>query len=190
MIGGRSAVLVEVPAAEPVIGRWRLAHDPVAPGVPAHVTVLFPFRPPDEIDEDALRSIAAIAAATPTFGFELTSVAQFNGQFGGVIWLRPEPERPFRELTGALWEAFPDCPPYEGRHDDPQPHVTVAHCADPDAQAELCRAIEADVARHLPVQATATALTVMSSDPDETEWTTLARFPLGVRPPTGRPDTG
>jgi hypothetical protein len=40
----KTAVVVRVPEAEPVIGRHRRAHTPSgADGMPAHVTVLVPF---------------------------------------------------------------------------------------------------------------------------------------------------
>ena len=42
-----SAVVVEVPEAEPLVGAWRLRFDPVAAlGMPAHVTLLYPFVAP------------------------------------------------------------------------------------------------------------------------------------------------
>ena len=42
----RSAVIVAVPEAETVVRDWRRQHTYDAPlGVPAHVTLLFPFVP-------------------------------------------------------------------------------------------------------------------------------------------------
>jgi hypothetical protein len=46
----QSAVLVPVPEAERAVSRHRARLDAAAAlGVPAHVTVLFPFVPPSEI---------------------------------------------------------------------------------------------------------------------------------------------
>ena len=43
---GDSALLVPIPEAEPIVAELRLEHDAIAArGVPAHVTVLFPFVP-------------------------------------------------------------------------------------------------------------------------------------------------
>lgn len=173
MQGGRSAVLIEVPAAEPVVGAWRAEHDPVAPGVPAHVTLLFPFRSPETLDAAVLDSVRAVAAATPAFDFALTSI----GEFDGVIWLLPEPEQRFLALTHALFGAFPDCPPYEGRHEKPQPHLTIAH-VNGDRQADLRRAIERDIGDRLPIETTATDLSVLCSDATESAWHEVARFTL------------
>ena len=46
MAGDETALIVEVPAAEVVVGRHRAWLDRAAAlGVPAHVMVLYPFRP-------------------------------------------------------------------------------------------------------------------------------------------------
>ena len=51
----QSAVIVAIPEAEAAVAALRLRLDPAAAwGVPAHVTVLYPFLPPDEIDGRAL----------------------------------------------------------------------------------------------------------------------------------------
>ena len=42
----RGTLMVPVPEAEPLVGRWRIEHDPPArSGIPAHITCSFPFRP-------------------------------------------------------------------------------------------------------------------------------------------------
>jgi hypothetical protein len=43
-----------------------------------------------------------------------------------VLWLDPEPALPFRQLTSAVWRAFPQHPPYGGAYNDVVPHLTVA----------------------------------------------------------------
>jgi len=52
-----SALIVPVPEAEPVVGEFRASLDRCAGwGVPAHVTVIYPFRAPDRLDADELRA--------------------------------------------------------------------------------------------------------------------------------------
>ena len=64
----QSAVLVPVPAAERVVSRHRARLDAAAAaGVPAHVTVLFPFVPPSEISGATLESLAAAVAPVGAF---------------------------------------------------------------------------------------------------------------------------
>ncbi len=175
MDGFESALVVEVPAAEPIIGRWRIGHDPVARrGVPAHVTVLYPFVAPHELSDDVLAEVAKAIAPVPNFTFDLTTVDEFPGV---VVWLRPDPEAPFRELTTRLHDAFPDYPPYSGRHPDSQPHLTVAmtDVGHHDAQRDV---IKASVAGQLPVSCAADSVSLFVSDDSHT-WVRRQQFPLG-----------
>ena len=47
----RSALIVAVAEAEPLVGEWRLRYDNALLGIPAHVTLLFPFVPAENVDE-------------------------------------------------------------------------------------------------------------------------------------------
>ena len=128
-----SAVIVAVPEAEPVVGTLRADLDRAAGwGVPAHVTVLYPFLPPDRIDDRALTALAAAIRTVPAFDLVLPRTAWFDDS---VLWLAPEPDQPFRALTAAVWARFPDYPPYGGGHADVIPHLTVGH----DAPAAVLR---------------------------------------------------
>src|SRR5215213_340552 len=93
---GQTAVIVPVPEAEPVVGRWRARHDAAATaGVPAHVTVVYPFLSADRVDEAALREeVGSLPAFAATFAS--------TGRFPDLLYLAPEPADPFRALTGAL----------------------------------------------------------------------------------------
>jgi hypothetical protein len=128
---GHTVLQVPVPALEPFV-RTRAAHyDPAwvsddAGFVHAHVTALAPFLPAAALDRPAQGRVAEIVAETAAFTFELARVATFPN---GIIHLLPEPSEPFRELTARLVEAFPECPPYEGRFPEVIPHLTL------DAQA-------------------------------------------------------
>jgi hypothetical protein len=60
---GQTAIIIPVGAAEPIVGRWHRQFDPAAAaGVPAHVTVIYPFLSEQDLDEDA-------AVSSPTFSF-------------------------------------------------------------------------------------------------------------------------
>lgn len=122
----RGTLVLPVPEAEPLVGRWRMEHDPPAPfGIPAHITLLFPFRPVRWLGEEGVAELAAIFRALPPGQFALTRV----GRFSGVIYLAPEPADPFIELTRRLSTRF-GLLPY-GRADRGRtPHLTVARHED------------------------------------------------------------
>ncbi len=59
-------------------------------------------------------------------GSALQRMPAFDCAFGrrewfgeDVPWLAPEPDEPFRDLTAAVWRAFPEQPPYGGAFDGP-----------------------------------------------------------------------
>jgi len=150
--GEAAALVVLVPEAEPVVGPSRTLHtQDGAAGMPAHVTLLYPFAPIDMVDIDAVRQIAA--AALP-FAYELRAVHEWPD---GVVYLEPNPDVPFVELTLRLAARFPDYPPYGGIHDDVTPHITVVHTDDPRARADAA----ASVAGSLPIRCDADEIWLM-----------------------------
>lgn len=155
----RTALIVPVPEAEPQVRDLRLAHDrSAARGVPAHVTILFPFLDTEELDEAAL---ADLISRFPAFDFELDRVEQFPD---GSTWLRPTPSRPFLDLTAAVWQRWPKHPPYEGLHDEVIPHLTLSETA-------------IDVRMELPIAARAREVTLIEEEPSG-EWTARLQLPL------------
>jgi 2'-5' RNA ligase len=167
----RTALIVEVPEAEPLVSDWRARHDWSAQhGVPAHLTILFPFVPVTEFDVVAPQ-LAELFAAEPRFHFELTHV----GRFPDVAWLAPAPAEPFSCLTALVETNFPEYPPYEGIHEVVIPHLTVA-----EGGAELQDEVEAALRPHLPIAARADEVTLIVED-ESGRWRTGERFPLGGR---------
>ena len=127
MSAPQSALAVLAGEAESsVIARFRDRFDPVAAlGMPAHITVLYPFIPPDSIAGDVLGRLRGLFASHRVFAFSLREVRRFPG----VLYLQPEPAEPFRALTRDVHAAFPAFPPYGGVHADIVPHLTFAHAS-------------------------------------------------------------
>jgi 2'-5' RNA ligase len=180
----QSALLVQVPAAELAVAGYRARLDSSArDGVPAHVTVLYPFLPPTLADDAVLASLGRLFAGFPAFAFALDRVAWFGED---VVWLAPRDPAPFSALIRLASAAFPSCPPYGGEHPEVIPHLTIGHLGSP---AELRAAGEA-VRRQLPVEATAAEVTLMAGpaagapDIPPGQWHVRASFPLG-RPSAG-----
>lgn len=165
----RSAVLVRVPQAEPVVGEWRLRHTYDAPlGIPAHVTVLFPFVPAEELAQAEDRLARVIGRAEP---FEVTF--ERTARFPGVLYLEPQPSERFAALTEAIAQEWPEHPPYEGAHETVIPHLTIAESED----EALLGQIEADVAPKLPVDGRVSEAQVYVEDAAG-RWHERRTFPL------------
>jgi 2'-5' RNA ligase len=172
-----SAVLVPVPEAEPVVGQHRDRLDRAAVlGVPAHVTVLYPFVPPPAITTAVIARLAEAVGSVSAFGCEFATTAWFGDE---VLWLAPRTDEPFRALTQAVSAAFPGYPPYGGVHDDVVPHLTVGDRSAGDV-SEL-RAAEADVLSRLPVQARISRVRLMTGRAVPGSWRTVAELPLAAR---------
>src|SRR5687767_6177654 len=117
----RSAVIVRVPLPAG-LESLRRRHDPLATrGVPAHVTILVPFVPSDELSAEVRAALVRVAAETAPFEARFARVERFPD----AVWLAPEPAAPFREMTQRMETAFPDHPPYEGIHAEVVPHLTI-----------------------------------------------------------------
>jgi 2'-5' RNA ligase len=187
--GFESVLLVTVPAAEAAVGEHRVRLDSSArDGVPAHVTVLYPFLPPAGIGPEVLAELSGLFAGVPRFSFTLDRVRWFGES---VVWLGPADESPFRKLTGLAAAAYPSCQPYGGVHEDVVPHLTIGHVPGGplDEPAELrdpadLRAAADAIRPLLPIKAEATAVTLMAGPPPGRpgppgQWRTVASFRLG-----------
>ena len=65
-----TALVVEVPAAEHVVGQFRAQLDANALlGVPAHITILAPFMPAGRIDAGTLADLESLASGIEAFDF-------------------------------------------------------------------------------------------------------------------------
>ena len=178
----QSALLIPVPAAEPAVRQPRATLDSSArDGVPAHLTVLYPFLPPALID-DAVLASAALFVAFPAFTFTLDRVGWFGED---VVWLGPRDQQPFRALTGLACGAFPSCAPYGGRYADVIPHLTIGD----QGGVPALRAAGAAVRPYLPIEAAAAEVTLMAGPPPGTpgtppgQWRQVSAFPLAIRQP-------
>ncbi len=168
-----SAIIIKVPEVEHIVGRHRRTLDPSAEwGMPAHVTLLYPFLHPSGIDADILRRLIEVVARHQKFDVQFLRTEWFGGE---VLWLSPEPALSFRRLTNALVATFPETPPYGGAILDPTPHLTVADGASFDDMKHA----EADVIKQLPVRASFSSVSVMVGAPKTNSWITIEDIPLG-----------
>jgi len=114
---------VRVAEAEPLVSGLRLRFDAsAARGVPAHVTVLYPFMALDQITDTVIAGVDETISRFAAFRFSLTQLCRWPD----VTYLAPSPAQPFVAMTEAIAKQFPAFPPYSGQHADIIPHLTVA----------------------------------------------------------------
>jgi len=189
--GWETILLLPVPAAEPAVGRHRARLvESARGGVPAHITVLYPFLPPTGIGEPLLASLGRLFAGFAAFEFTLDRVGWFGEE---VVWLGPRDPAPFRALTSAAFTAFPACPPYGGQHaEGHSPHLTIGKAGGQQA----LRAAAESVRPCLPIEATAAEVTLMAGprpgtpDTPPGQWRTIAAFPSASACPGFRSGRG
>ena len=112
----------------------------------------------NELDEAA---VADLISAFPAFDFELDRIEHFPD---GTTWLHPSPSLPFVDLTAAVWQRWPEHPPYEGLHDEVIPHLTVSETP-------------IEVQFELPIAARAREVTLIEEEPSG-QWTARLHLPL------------
>jgi 2'-5' RNA ligase len=96
--------------------------------VPAHITLLYPFVPP-EIVEETIEALNTVCGTFPPFELTLDRY----GSFDDAIFLEPSDPAPVIRLHKHLTAAFPGYPVYSGEHGpDLHPHLTLARFEKPE----------------------------------------------------------
>ena len=114
-------ILTPLPAA---IERIRQRYDPAAAlGVPAHVTIMYPFIPPAEITAGANQELTTFAGQHARFRYRLGGLLDWPDD---VSVLAADPASAFQALTAAVHDNW-GLDPYAGQvpFDEIVPHVTV-----------------------------------------------------------------
>jgi 2'-5' RNA ligase len=172
-----STLAILVPEAEGLVRTFRDRYDPAAKaGMPAHITLLYPFKSPNEIDGLVLDTLSQFFSRFQPVKFSLTTINHFPGE---TLHLVPEPESPFRELTLGIWRRYPETPPYRGRYSTVIPHLTVAERSgliSDQELAEVTREFEQAAQGRLPIRAEAAEVTLMDSRSGRWEINTTFRL--------------
>lgn len=155
-----AALVVTVPEAEPLVGSFRLEHDPVAArGMPAHITINYPFVPGIKANADTLTRLSRMFAAMQPFSFTLDHI----GRFPNVLYLAPVPSAPFVQMVERTAQEFPESPPYGGRHKGSTPHLTVAQSKSGDLLPSIETELTIATVDHLPLKAFADRVWLMDN---------------------------
>jgi 2'-5' RNA ligase len=169
-----STLAILVPEAEGLVRSFRDRYDPSAKaGMPAHITLLYPFKSPAEIDGAVLDTLRHCFFRFTSFKFSLMTINHFPGE---TLYLAPKPEDPFRKLTLGIWECYPETPPYRGRYSTVIPHLTVAMLAGEQRLDEIAEEFEHAAQRRLPIQAETAQVALMDSRSGRWEINTMFRL--------------
>ncbi|MEU0534816.1 2'-5' RNA ligase family protein [Amycolatopsis tolypomycina] len=150
---GTTALVILLPTAEPVLAAARRV-DPglVRPGLPAHVTALYPFLPDASLTEDVTAAVRSLAAGFAPPEVELTELVTTPG----FVALAAPSLQPVADAVCARW---PDVLPYGGRFGPrPAAHLTVAM----GGSAETLERVARDVRPLLPIAGRAAALQLVA----------------------------
>jgi 2'-5' RNA ligase len=166
----RGGLIVPVLEVEARIQPSPAEYVPVwADGMPAHVTLLFPFPRLDQLDASDRADLTALFSSTPSIRVTFAEV----GQFPEFVYLAPEPRDWFISLTEALSGRF-GLRPYGGIFPSIVPHLTVARHADPAALAQIA----ASLRPYLPIESDVREVWLMEEAADG-HWDRAATFTLG-----------
>jgi len=168
-----SALAALIPDAEALVEPFRRQFDPsAATGVPAHVTILYPFKPPDELTGDVIQILRDLFKELPAFTVSFNKIMQFPD----AIFLAPEPAEPFRQMTRLIAGRFPETPPYRGEFKEIVPHLTVAQEGDPQKLASIAADFRAAASDQLPIRARINKVSLLENS--NGYWQVRAVFPL------------
>ncbi|MEU8550943.1 2'-5' RNA ligase family protein [Streptomyces roseoverticillatus] len=167
---GQTGLIVRIPEAEPAVRGWRERLDPSAQaGVPAHVTVLFPFLDESRIDAPVYSALAEVLVSRQAFDLR----SERCGRLPEVLYLVPEPDTQLRQLAEAIADRWPEAPPYGGRFAEIVPHLTIAQGQEDSVVEE----VEVDLVDRLPFTSHISSVELMVHD--GTKWQERASFALG-----------
>ncbi|HVA02346.1 MAG TPA: 2'-5' RNA ligase family protein [Acidimicrobiales bacterium] len=159
-------------AAEGTVDPLRQKLDPSSGlGMPAHITVLYPFAPPVSITESFAQRLGDLFGRAKPFDFSLSEIGWFDKR---VMYLTPTPGAPFVDLTARIAAEFPEYPPYGGRFDEIIPHLTIGEGARPGRMRRAGHRLES----LLPISAVASEVWLMAPEPSG-RWGVRQRFTLG-----------
>jgi 2'-5' RNA ligase len=168
-----SALVVPIPEAEALVESFRKQYDPSAAiGVPAHVTLLFPFISPNEITAQVISTLQELFSKFPYFSVSFPETRRFPG----VLYLAPVPVEPFLQLSKMLTRHFPETPPYGGEFTHVTPHLTIAQVSDPRQLDEIAANFQLAARNRLPILSE--VRTVVLFENSSGSWQVRMQFPL------------
>lgn len=167
---GQTGLVIPVPAADALLASVGARYPgTVREGVPAHVSLLYPFVAAAELDKGVTSALGELFAEQAPMPVQFAECYRRDG----FVALLPDPTNGLKELVSKTRRRWPDVVPYEGVYGDVEPHLTVAmRCS-----AETAVTIEEEVSTQLPISAELREAWLVAF---EGQWTLRGRFKFGA----------
>jgi hypothetical protein len=138
---------------------------------PLHTTIIYPFLDYDDLTGDNLARLKTLAATFEPFEYVANSICAFPTS--RALWLSPSPQRPFEQITEALYREFP-----QFRSDEAYPtyHMTIAYNSEESVSEALVNRFLEEFKSEMPFNFIANELAIYGED--NGQWARLysARF--------------
>lgn len=168
-----SALILHIPEVEDLVEPFRRQWDPTAQlGVPAHITLLYPFLPSSQINSLEISKLERLFVQVPAFHLTFSETRRWPD----VLYLHPSPPEPVKALMNLLFENYPLLPPYGGEIADPTPHLTIAQMSDARRLDESNLQFNQAALTRLPIQARVREVCLIQKHP--VRWEIAHRIPL------------
>lgn len=153
-MGTEVALIVVCPAAEAAVGDQRRQFDRAAQvGVPAHLTVAYPFK--TNLTDGDHQKLTELFGSFRAFKLSCERTGWFGDR---VVFVEPVDPTPVVMLTEAVQEAFPAYRLHHGAFDEVVAHLTIGH----DQPVDVLGAAERVVLDRLPFSQTVTHVELWS----------------------------
>lgn len=166
-----TALVILVPEAKTLVQAFRERYDPsAANGMPAHITILYPFKYAPEIDKRVMNALQSLFSCHSRFRFSLEETRRFPT----TLYLAPRPAAPFKTLTRTVTERFPETPPYGGAFSAVVPHLTIAQVVDPQEVTKISDEFDRASRGRLPIHSHAEKIWLLEKQ--EGRWKPTVSF--------------
>ena len=136
--GPETALIVAVAAVHPAVDQIKRVYNHASPpDLPLHITLLYPFMPPQRIDGTVDAQLRAFFASRRAFRYRLDQIERFPR----ALCLVPRPAEPFVSITQEIARRWPSYQPYAGQVSEVVPHVTIATRRVPQAAIDALSAV-------------------------------------------------
>lgn len=167
---GQTGVIIPVPAVDELLATVATRYPgTVREGIPAHLSVLYPFIAAEQVDEQLIGVLSGLFTGQSPISVSFAAVRRN----AGFVYLPPRPAGRIAQLVGTVRQRWPEVTPYAGLYGDVEPHVTIAICS----SAETAVRIERDTHPVLPIPAELREAWLVEFDG---KWSLRARFEFGA----------